>query len=284
MMAGDNSDYHEMIDACRSTDDAERVPELRPLAEGLKQDPHLREELAAALDMDLRIKQGLQRVAVPEGLASRILGSLRDESHAADPLSASSEAAGIETAAEHASRDEVVVLRSGERPARRRALRVAIAAVIAIAATILIAVSWFPRGSGKLTEREMRNALVAWVAAAANTEWQSAEFPLQRFPLSRSLRLRTPRRWFPIKSTGTPDQAVCYELNLPGEPVLLFVVRTDREIELPVVAPAQPLSNTQNLCLAAWQERGVVFGLAVQGDTRRWQSLPWAGTSIASVY
>jgi hypothetical protein len=280
-MAGDHFDYEQLIDACRSPGDVERTPELRPLADGLEENPALREKLDAALEMDLAIARGLERVAVPQGLADRVLASLQQTAETPVTPQLPDDAPATKSPSVTEPGRETAVVRSDERRRRRRTIRILAGCVAAAAATLLVAALWYPRDSSKLTEREMRNSLVAWVAVAGDSEWRVAEFPLRRFPLTRSMRVATPRRWSPIRSAASDDDVVCYDLDFPGDPVLLFVVRTHRKIELPVVVPAQPISSTQNLCLAAWQEQGLVYGLAVEGDSRRWQTLPWSATRIA---
>ena len=72
-MSMDERKFRELMDACRAGSDDLNLPELEEVAQAVEQDARVRAALARSQRVDSEIRTAMQRVAVPDGLATRIL-------------------------------------------------------------------------------------------------------------------------------------------------------------------------------------------------------------------
>lgn len=274
-MSMDEQNIRELIDACRAGSDDLQLAELEVLARSVEQDAGVRAALARSQRVDTEIRTAMQRVAVPEGLAKRILDRMAVERA---PLTEAAVDSPLVSLPAH---------RGGERAATRRSRRSSwLFATAAMASALVLAFflmrAYGPPDSDVITPQSISEDARQWVAAIAPNRWRTDQLPAAQFPPSPHLPLRV-HRWQPLATQASSDRLVCYDLAPSGAGrVLLFVLVTDRRTENLPARPAVPIRDTQGLCVGAWEDkpRGTVYALAVEGDRKRY--LQVIGPRIAS--
>jgi hypothetical protein len=182
--------------------------------------------------VDIRLTQAFRDVAVPEGLAERLLAGL-----------------------------------AVKRPRSRRWLLVG-GGLLAVAASLLLAV-WLggPRNECYSKECAIDQAIQAFGAGFTQPSHlltnQSAP---TAYPLSPWVRQFPGTRWRHVDDF-LGCSGVVYELSGPGGTrAALFVVARD-DVNGVGTAPAFQLPrSTGGFCASAWQEDGLLYVLVVEGD------------------
>jgi hypothetical protein len=158
---------------------------------------------------------------------------------------------------------------------RRTWLMTAGAALAVTAAVVLVLAYVLPDNRTAVTQRSLEREVPRWMASVDPQRWRLAASPPQAFPVSPVLPLAA-HRWQALPQTITQDPVVCYDLTPRGQrPVLLFVMRTPRRVDLPT-RPARPTLDTQMLSVGVWRDQNrkdLVYTLAVEGNAQRFEHL-----------
>lgn len=261
-MSNDQPTDREMIDACRPGSDDVAMPEMSPLATRLQGDSMLRRAFERSQRLDAVLETVIRQGSVPDGLASRLLATV------AGGEEARTRAAVV---SDHPRAADELTL-PVRRRLDRRAWTALAAGLVGVAAVIAAVVAWLPPNERPITEREIGLLVPTWKAAVEKQPWLTTGFP-ESFPPTRQIALAR-QGWQSITDGGITGQLVCYDLTPIGKgQVLLFVLQTNRRVQLPARPPARPLLDTQGLCVGAWKEQGLVYAIYVVGDARRYQQL-----------
>lgn len=256
----DASRQRELIDALlpqtEGGDDCGlAAAELEELRAAMAQDPRFAAEMRRVQAWDRQLSPALDDVPIPAGLADRLLAAVRAE----------------------VPQTETSTIIAPAKPAggvsRRRALW-GIGIVAGIAASLLLAIFLRPSPTIYLESAalldEIRQELPAlsdqWLTELASAS--PATHPVDDLALAASAR-----RWQSI-DTSLDHQAVVYDLALPGRKrAMLIVMKRERvESDLPSLPARGPLSNTEGVCLGAWQRDGLIYVLVVEGTPARFGS------------
>jgi hypothetical protein len=250
--------FHEEIDACRPGSRDIDEPEMSRLAEALSHDPALRTRYEAVQRLDARLGEAFAAVAVPAGLAERLLAALPP---AAAPSPATTPADTV-PAASSAPADVVRLTRRARVPSRR--------VLAAMAASILVAVGLWAtfRSPAASVAPEMTSEAANWYEALAD-RWQPiAEAPAD-LPLPAAI-VGQPRGWQAI-GKAIAKRGVVYRLGKATQTRAVLFVLSAKRAGLPASAPLTPQSATGGLTIGAWQSKGLVYILVVQGDERAYR-------------
>ncbi len=247
----------EAIEACRPQSDDLSQPDLAFLAAELAGNARLGETFERIQDTDAAIGRVFRDVAVPEGLADRLLVRL-------------AEARQVEATRVRA---DVVLAETAVRRFRRRLAILGLAALAAAAAAVLAFWPNIHTHAYSLAEIQTK----AMARFQADLEQKplgqpvSPSAPLQAFPVSRDVVVNSGMRWRDVSSL-LGGKAIAYDLTLPdGTCATLYAVRLRSGFPktLPSSAPRTPTQMTQGRSIAVWQNAtpsgGLVYVLAVNG-------------------
>jgi len=258
--------YRREIDACRPGSNDLALPELADLARAVASDPRVAKELEASHSSDIVLCDGLQEVAIPSGLADRLLASVDAASRSADKISA---VAIVGDASEPESSLTSTLATPHARTWSRRAWFIvvpALAASLAVAATLVFWQRSVPR---RVNEAELASMVEGWYEQVQHREgWTSpiAAATSEQFPVDSSVVLAKPvaERSIPVAAN---DAGVAYQLKRGDRKALLFVIRTpDHFAVSPVPSTKAPLGMlTGRKTATAWQSGAVLYVLVVDG-------------------
>jgi hypothetical protein len=148
-----------------------------------------------------------------------------------------------------------------------------------LAAALFAAFLLWPDSGDAITVENVSARVKGWNASLAPDarHWHVKSTPAE-YPLSSGVILPPPVRWQRLSNTASGERVVCYDLAGPGQSdVRLFVVLVTRTARLNASPPAKPLSDSQGVQVAAWQEwrqgRCVVYALVVDGSTSAYENL-----------
>ena len=218
----------EMIDACRPGHNDVDDENLKPLADELCNDAELVSVFKRAQHADDLIGHAMRDVHVPVDAAERLLNKL--ETH---------------------------------RPAHRWRHRLAVSATaaIAIAASLLIAQTYFrrPEQVDFTSAADIADAVEVWNNQLNAEAWQpGSTAPLTVLPHDQSVPLPVARWQWAAK-----NRIACYELwGGNAYKVRLFVMRPKAGVPLGS-APPESIYPSRHWSTGAWQSRGCVYVLAV---------------------
>jgi hypothetical protein len=248
---------------------------------------------------DSVLKVAFQDVAVPDGLAGRLLDRLAEArrdlplpgSAAAVPEAGKTGTAPI--CAEHpegrSGKWGPGTLRVPFSCSRRRVLLAvgAFSAMAAVAVGVLLrlhrAESETPRSilehSVQFFAVEAGEQPVAAGAAGA-AHWLSKEPPPAEYPISREV-LRGPRVRWRMVERFLSRPAVAYDLGEPGGPRATLYVTRRTVAGLPAFPPTAPVWSTAGRSAAAWQTQNTLYVLVVEGDLGAYRNcLDVSGTPV----
>lgn len=289
----DERDLLPLIDSCRA-DQAGRPnaadlaaavaadPSLRPMADQLLSDRAALEMFARAQRFDGRVRAAMTDVAVPTGLAERILSQLASAPVAElRPAEAATiQSTGDQFASPSARWSAVGSARRLGRSVWSR--RYWVAGGLATAAAVLLVVNWY--GSAVHYSPEKLLAAVGQFDAArtpAEGVLLSQQQPPPGFPKSNRIVSAGEIRWRSVAGV-LGRKGVAYDLRTAtGVTATLYVVRIGGlpnapQIDahrLPAAPPANPQPASGGASMAAWQEHGRLYVLVVHGDDNSYRQL-----------
>ena len=242
----------EAIDACRAGSSDLTEPEFAELAQHVASDDQVRHAYGASQVFDAALRESLESVAAPAGLADRLLLATRslDKAETDDAVG-------------------TVML-----PAPRRSSSwsqafelVAPTVVILAVAAAMFAVVFHslnpPMSSQQLVDRSFE-----WKEQLDHEKWNEGlkGAPREEFPLG-SRAVIAPWRWQRVSTGGA--EMVVYSGGPPQ--VLLFVVRSQTKVTGLSNSPML-LSSTGGWSVGAWQSGDLTYVLVVEGDRRKFES------------
>jgi hypothetical protein len=249
------------LDAHRPGESLADDPALGDVARRLETDVdarRLRDRIAAA---DRRIASAMQVVEPPAGMADRLLARL------------------AETGTQAASNDRLhtspAVVPANAPPRWRRRAFLA-SGLAAAAAAVLIAIQLWPKPAEPWTAEQVLDAAIGLYTSDSRTDSRPlAERPSDLPPSDDLIALPSNARWRRI-GDGLPfGDAVAYDIELfqGGPRGTLYAVSPSAPVaglpDVPPMTPATP--TTQGVCAAAWEHRGIVYVLVVEGGPREYR-------------
>lgn len=247
------SEQLELLETLRSKDEVARAPALAPLAAALEKDPELAQRLDRVLKWDARLTDAIAEVAVPFGLAEKILGNLECSNLPSPRVDATA---------------------PQKRPRSRRRWVLAatgVAAAVLMVASVLL--NGLPSMSPETLLSMARDRFLGNQANEPNGTLLATESPPERFPFSPDLIQLPGTRWRSV-SEFAPSEAVAYDVPLgAGQKATLYAVRCRANAPLPSRPPASPSMRTQNLAIAAWQGDGLVYVVVVEGGDPAYRAI-----------
>ncbi|MGD9722387.1 MAG: hypothetical protein AB7O59_12860 [Pirellulales bacterium] len=269
----------EQIDACRPGSVDLQSAELADLQRQVAEDPQVQSVYARTQKWDAAVVAATQRVAVPDGLADRILQALA-RSATVLPASAGQPAAGglataIATAASAgtfaSSESQLVAPEPKPEPATRKARfsrRDWLAIGAAVAATVVVAtfVSQFVAFGEEATIESMADE---WLAEL-EPKWLNMQTAPRGFAVPGAITAEA-TGWQRIGQIGQV-RGIAYKLaHATAGTARLFVVRLSKG-GVPGAPPAAPQSTTGGKSVGYWQAGGLVYVLVVDGNVRNYRA------------
>jgi len=287
------------IDACRPVGDdlsnAELV-ELSELAALVNADEQVERLYHNIQQWDTRIAaqitESVNSTSVPKGLADRILDAIAahapadvDDARRIGQAShgllgevvppATTHLADVLDGSEQSEQSKSLVRRPPSIGSRRLWLGAALAASLAGLAAFFL---FWPTKPEALTAAQVHQQGEQWydqLRGSDPTTWHKMD-DVAWHALKPSDRIAPrPRRW-----QWLPDRVgsgIAYDLTpaSSNKRVFLFVVERSTSVaDLPFVPPGEPNTNsTEGHCLAAWQSKGVVYVLVVEGSRRQYRHI-----------
>lgn len=276
-----NRELLEGIESCRPGSDDLQTPELSAIARQVAEDPEARQLYEAVQQSDAALAEAFHDVAVPQGLAQRLLHAIESSAEAVDSGEPTDDlAAGRGTPDDRPldPSDAVELSHSvsqqGDagkpRPSRRRFALAATACLLIVVGVSLVAVMTRPaiyREQAVFDQADEAFSAIepdAWT----NVRWQP--MPEAR-PLSRRVRGEVVA-WQHVRGLGD-RRAVAVRFSDPRVTLLIF--RPDKSVQdLPSVPPRTPRRSAEQSSgtnIGAWQSEGMVYVLMVRGPRELYQ-------------
>jgi hypothetical protein len=267
-MAMVDREIKRAIEACRPGSDDVSLPELSQLAEAIENDPAARDLFDRSQRCDAAIGAAFRDVAVPDGLADRLL-SVVGQRDSESTTAATSATESIPRKQDHAQPE----LTAAPPRSRRHWLRVSVGVAAALALSLvaaLVIVQW--EADEPVLGDGLRQEFLTWEAQITREGWQRdfTEPRLAERPLDPTIK-SGPRRWCQIE-TRYDRSTIVYDLAPPGERyAYLFCMRIKAaSSKLPQAPPPKPYAPTGRTCLGAWRRGDMVYVLVVDGDKARY--------------
>jgi hypothetical protein len=249
----------------------------------MERDSATRQRYERTQQLDSVIQEAIRRVPVPEGLASRLLAAVDAGEEPAGDAAETAVATGA-----HVGRAPGVTT-NARWPMNLVGWKMMAAVSTAAAAAVVLSVSLASRDTGPITSNDIDSRVRQWSGNVDGQSWRPDDFPDDAYPVTRHVRLR-PRRWQHVPSGMGAIRVVCYDLTPTGsERVWLFVLPTERPVDLPSQPGKQPVRNTQSCCVGWWQEPDLVrdvvyvYALSVSGGADRYRAvMRWTPSLAAS--
>lgn len=252
----------EAMEACRPGSKDVLDPGLAFLAEQLRAHPEWERQYRRLQRVDQALADAFRDVAVPQGLADRILARLaRERAPDAPPE-------GSLPKADRGSESAAVAARWGQRVSRRWLLG-GIASVAA-AASLLVAVSMYLRQPPPIPGEQLGPLAIEFFLA---DDGHGGGVLVNEIAPPAAYRFSAALSWFPETTSwrwveGLLDaKAVAYDLVCPtGERATLYVLRR-ASAGLPTTPSPTPAFSTHGCSTTAWQADGLLYLLVVEGGT-----------------
>ena len=246
----DTARLHLLMDACRADSDDVSLPEMADLALALREDPSIRSEWERRQRSERVVAGAMHDVAVPAGLAERILAAAAAAKHESSPP--------VAPAATPASTFTVTSW------SRRRWLQWAggIAAVFALTALVW---QFFLRSPEMVSQSQLEACAQQWFQAAlAAPRSPQSQTALAPVPYPRgAINKLSARSWWPLANADEASLVV-FDLTptTSGGRVFLFAAKTSKKYEVSGM-PYTKIDATGGLEIGAWQHGGVIYVLVV---------------------
>ncbi len=230
----------------------------------LAADPASRRSFDRLQRFDQRISGAIRDVAVPAGLAERILARVQI-------ASGNSTAVASNDAVDDAPCPAPVTESNRRRMGRRGWMLAAVAASVAVAVSFVL----WPRPPELTADQLLSHggewAKQLWKQPTNWTPLATGQREVPDYPFAAPIVV-SPSRWADVARLSESN-AVAYDLTTGGgQRAILFVIR-DAEIECNPTPPINPQSSTEGLMIGCWRAQGVVYVLVVDGDERSYKSL-----------
>jgi hypothetical protein len=252
----------DKLEACRPASDDLLADELSDVARVVQNDPQARLIHERLAQWDAALSRSMDDVAVPPGLAERILGRLEagQPDHGANlpgVLLSGGLAAALDEPGAPAGETQVAPPRP--RAWSRRHWAGAAAAAL-VAGVLVIAVgNWLSQGS----QQDLDVLADEW-REQLGPKWQEIARAPDDFAAPPAL-LVAPHRWQWVNQFSAVP-VVAYELaHAKAGQAMLYVARMSRA-GLPSAPPLSPQSNTAGRAVAWWQTGGRVYVLVVNDE------------------
>jgi hypothetical protein len=221
--------------------------------------PHWEDGLRQSQGDDAVLGAAFRDVAVPDGLAQRLIDRLAAARSETDIPAQVSEAAVAVV-------EEPIAapVRKAAAGSRRWLL---LAAAISSAAAILLAVAWLktPRTTTYTMAAVLEEATDFFHLETPSPDRQStAAAPPSDYPFSRDVLRPRQVRWRPIQGFLGRD-GIAYDLSGPGNTRATLYVIPRVVAGLPTQPPTVPRPTTAGCSTAAWQVSGLLYVLVVDG-------------------
>ncbi|MEX2188746.1 MAG: hypothetical protein WD875_18195 [Pirellulales bacterium] len=266
------------LDACRPGESEWDDPALANVARRLDADPAARQLRSRVEYADRRLEAALHAMQPPAGLADCLLSRLA--AAGSQSGAAASDTPANEANAPNSSNDLAVEASRATPPAigggrwRRRAF--VASGVVAVAATVMLAIHLWPEPPQPWTAEQVLDAAIGLCTRDARTDGNPlAEAPSDRMPSRQLIKVPANTQWRRIEDAMAGSDAIAYYIDLaPGGPrATLLVVSPAAPVSgLADYPPSQPATpTTQGVCAAAWQEGDLVYVLVVEGGPHEYK-------------
>jgi hypothetical protein len=251
----------EQIEACRPGSDDLQWSEVREAGAQIEADPTVHSLYAKSQRYDTAVSRAMHDVAVPDGLADRLLARLAQGGSAA--LAVSQSASTTEDSG------AVACPRCDASPtvggwSRRRLL----ALVSTVAATVAVGVC-VARYLQSDAEASVESLADAWLAEL-DASWAGMDQAPQNYIVPAAITAEA-TGWQRIHSVGR-SLGVAYRLENPRAGIArLFVVRLAKT-GLPSSPPLRPQWTTGGRSIGYWQTGELTFVLVVEGNEDDYRS------------
>lgn len=268
----DSRKLRELLDACRPASGDLELPEMEPLREVIKDDPHWADAFEVAQRWERRMQKLCHEVVVPASLEERLLARLQARKPANDQAINSQRPSTVPVCG------SLPKTRTGLRPWWRTAL--ALAASVAL----VFAVSHFWRGT--IDGTQLAQDAIQWSSSqldqgAWSNQWEMLD--REQHPMSRYVNAK-PRGWQPL-SVNLDRQGVAYRLTDPpiAHPPILLVLRTSAELSTADQRPPmRPNVDSGGVYCGVWREGPCLYALVVPGELHLYQNLTRSPWSVAA--
>ncbi len=228
--------------------------EFSALREAAAADPAVRAEMEAVQAWDDAISEAMHDVAVPVGLAERLLGAVE--------LAQCEPAVDAQVTPARQLRD-----RWWSRwPARVAAAAVSVAA---LAMVVFYLAGW----NDTLTGTEVAQFAQGWIGQLDDEAWVLSTPPGDQHNVQQVLDFPLDG-WQRFAAMGDSD-AVALRATVPParSRAWLFVIQTRKGRQLPQRPPSRPNSTTGSICVGVWKSGDHLYVLAVQGTQQTYRRL-----------
>ncbi|WP_425615539.1 hypothetical protein NA78x_005461 [Anatilimnocola sp. NA78] len=240
----------ELMDACRvdrhDPERAELASELAPFAREVQADPALNAALQRSQQFDRNVREALDDVPLPAGLAERLL--------------AGCEAALVTPASTIQPANEPVY----QQPhwSRRRLVIGATAGSLLVVLLSVFGIRLLPQKP--ITNEELASLADRWFTQSGPAaKWLPVASAPAQFPVDRAITAR-PSKWAALDS-----QTVVYDLTRPGGQRALLFVRSTTQPHSLRNFPFTKLPVTGGWAIGAWNRGDVIYVLVVVEDGQR---------------
>lgn len=272
-------EIRQLMDACRPNGKDIAEPEMAALGEILEQDHYAREVFSRSERLDRSIGEAFRDVAVPPGLAARLLvavgaeGATDQQASCDGPVEGSCADAAGGARAEPVEKVTPATRKKSHRVSRRR--WVALAGTLAASLVVVVyAAVVLNQPDSPIPHTTVADKAITWLDEAEQGNWnRSGRPPTDRYPRARNITFEgeSPSivQW---QFIGTDyGKAAVYDLTPPGKGfVYLFTVRSGKQFSAPQFLPSRPSRRTQGVCVGVAYRDGILHVLVVAGDERRY--------------
>ena len=248
----------EGIDACRPGHDDLRSADLAETARAVMEDAVAARYFERAQRCDARMQAAVLDVAVPEGLAGKLLARLQTTQ-----LGAVDAAAAVALPA--ASTTSPLPTESLRPRLRKLAWSMALAASLLLATSLIAVWAWRPTGPVDVV-----TLADVWQEQLSG-QWRPMSESPKSLSIPNSLAV-APRGWQKM-APHLGYKAVAYDVSLPHARAILFVVSVSPDGKLPKSPPRLPQSSSGGRAVAVWLAGKQMCMLVVEGDERAYRTI-----------
>lgn len=265
----------KLIDACRAGSDDLHQPELKDLARAAADDDQIRDDLARLQRLDSVISQALQSVAIPDQLEDRIIANLTDHATEMERRNGEQDRSVLLLEIDEATKsgpDDPVSAQTNRMIFGWTTRSVVLCAAAASVTLLLFVWQWFDRTTS-INVDSVVMATAKWRDSFVG-EGSKPETAPRTHPVSSNVIGRTDS-WAKAgeKLNQLDRQAVVYRIDGPASRhSLLFVIRPQSAMQLPILPPKKPHNNTGGWSVSAWQEGPLMYVLMVPGTVEQYRN------------